>query len=243
MSLALETPVGALVAERPGRAHVFERLGIDYCCNGATPLAEACARRSLDVDRVVAELAESDLREMNQSYDEIDFFAIAAGELADHIVETHHAFLRSELPRLFDLMKKVLAAHGERHSELSYLTDIFADLRQELESHMIKEERVLFPLVKQLEAARAPFPIHCGSVENPIRVMEHEHETVGSALSRIRELTGNYHAPADGCASFRALYEGLARLESDLHQHIHKENNILFPRAALLESALWQAGA
>jgi regulator of cell morphogenesis and NO signaling len=243
MSLALETPVGAIVAERPGRAHVFERLGIDYCCHGATSLGEACAERSLDVKRVVAELAESDLREMNETDGELNFDAMVAGELADHIVETHHAFLRSELPRLSDLMKKVLAAHGERHSELSYLTDTFADMRQELEAHMIKEERVLFPLIKQLEAARAPFPMHCGTVENPIRVMEHEHETVGSALSRIRELTSNYHAPADGCASFRALYEGLARLESDLHLHIHKENNILFPRAALLETALWQAGA
>ena len=108
---------------------------------------------------------------------------------------------------------------------------------------MIKEERILFPLIKQLELAQALFPIHCGTVENPIRVMEHEHETVGTALQRIRELTGNYQAPADGCASFKALYDGLARLETDLHHHIHKENNILFPRAAVLESALRLAGA
>ena len=108
---------------------------------------------------------------------------------------------------------------------------------------MIKEERILFPLIKQLELAQAPFPIHCGTVENPIRVMEHEHETVGTALQRIRELTGNHQAPADGCASFKALYDGLARLETDLHHHIHKENNILFPRAAVLESALRPIGA
>jgi regulator of cell morphogenesis and NO signaling len=108
---------------------------------------------------------------------------------------------------------------------------------------MMKEERVLFPLVKQLEEARAPFPIHCGTVENPIRVMVHEHETVGLALQQMRELTDKYQAPADGCASFEALYDGLARLETDLHRHIHKENNILFPRAAVLEAALWPAGA
>ena len=243
MNIAHETPVGAIVAQRLGRARVFERLGIDYCCHGATPLAEACAERSLDVDRVMAEIAESDLREVNEDFDRIDGSAMTAGELADHIVGTHHAFLRRELPSLCDLMDKVAAAHGATHPELADLSSTLTDLRQELESHMIKEERVLFPLIKQLEAARELFPIHCGTVENPIRVMEHEHETVGSALGRIRILTGTYQAPADGCASFRALYDGLARLESDLHLHIHKENNILFPRAAAFESALRQAGA
>jgi len=243
MNIAHETPVGAVVAERLGRARVFESFGIDYCCHGATPLAEACIERSLDVGRVLAEIAESDLREAKEDLDQIDYSVMAAGKLADHIVETHHAFLRDELPRLFDLMEKVAVAHGARHPELAELGNTFADLRQELESHMIKEERILFPLIKQLELAQAPFPIHCETVENPIRVMEHEHETVGTALQRIRELTGNHQAPADGCASFKALYDGLARLETDLHHHIHKENNILFPRAALLESALRQTGA
>ena len=212
MNLAHETPVGAVVAERLGRAEVFDRLGIDYCCHGATPLAEACARRSLDFDRVVAEIAESDLREAKADLERIDYSAMSAGELADHIIVTHHVFLRRELPRLFDVMGKVVAAHGARHPELAKLCNTLTDLRQELESHMIKEERVLFPLVKQLEEARAPFPIHCGTVENPIRVMVHEHETVGLALQQIRELTDNYHAPADGCASFEALYDGLAPL-------------------------------
>lgn len=243
MNISRETPVGAVVAERLGRGRVFERLGIDYCCHGATPLAEACAGRSLDVDRVMAEIAESDLREPKEDLGQIDYSAMAAGELADHIVETHHAFLRSELPRLSELMGRVAVAHGGRHPELTELGSTFSDLRQELESHMIKEERILFPLIKQLESARAPFPIHCGTVENPIRVMEHEHATVGTALQRIRELTGNHLAPADGCASFKALYDGLARLETNLHHHIHKENNILFPRAAVLESALRPIGA
>ena len=210
MNIAHESPVGAVVAERLGRAEVFDRLGIDYCCHGATPLAEACARRSLDFDRVVAEIAESDLREAKEDLDRIDYSAMSAGELADHIIATHHVFLRRELPRLFDLLGKVVAAHGARHPELAKLSNTLTDLRQELESHMMKEERVLFPLVKQLEEARAPFPIHCGTVENPIRVMVHEHETVGLALQQMRELTDNYQAPADGCASFEALYDGLA---------------------------------
>ncbi|MGC8640045.1 MAG: hemerythrin domain-containing protein, partial [Isosphaeraceae bacterium] len=140
--------------------------------------------------------------------------------------------------RLAELLGKVVAAHSANHPELLDLRQTFAALRQELEPHLMKEEQVLFPLIKRLEAAREAFPIHCGTVENPIRVMEHEHESAGSALERIRELSNNYRAPADGCTSFQALYDGLSRLEADLHRHIHKENNILHPKAAALESTL-----
>jgi regulator of cell morphogenesis and NO signaling len=233
-----ESPVGALVAERLGRARVFDRLGIDYCCHGATPLADACAQRSLDVGKVLSEIAASDLREADDEADRVDYTAMSAGALADMIVLTHHAYLRRELPRLAHLIDRVAAAHAAAHPELNDLRETFAGLRQELETHMLKEEWVLFPLIKQLEAARAPFPIHCGSVGNPILVMEHEHATAGAALARIRRLTGDYQVPADGCTSYRALYDGLDRLEQDLHRHIHKENNLLFPKAAEREAAL-----
>jgi regulator of cell morphogenesis and NO signaling len=243
MNVMPETPVGALVAERLGRARVFDRLGIDYCCHGATPLAEACAVRALDVGRVLGELAESDHSDPNgDAADRADFTSMAPGDLADHIVETHHAYLRRELPRLADLLDKVVSAHGGRHSELHAVRETFADLREELESHMLKEERELFPLVKRLEWALGRFPISWGSVGDPLRVMRHEHGDARAALERLRWLTGGYHTPADGCASFRALYDGLADLESDLHRHIHKENNILFPKAAALEAALARAG-
>ncbi|MBV8555991.1 MAG: iron-sulfur cluster repair di-iron protein [Planctomycetaceae bacterium] len=238
MNVTPGTPVGAIVAERLGRARVFDRLGIDYCCHGSTPLAEACALRALDVGRVVSEIAESDRRDADDAHDRVDYAAMAAGELADHVVETHHVYLRRELPRLSDLIDKVAAAHGARHPELGDLRATFSGLREELELHLFKEERVLFPLIKQLEAARAPFPIHCGTVGNPIRVMTHEHDDAGAALERMRALTGGFQAPPDGCTTFRALYEGLAALEVDLHHHIHKENNILFPKAAALEAAL-----
>ena len=236
------TPVGSIVAERLGRARVFDRLGIDYCCHGATPLAEACALHSLDVGWVVSEIAESDLRDADNEHDRVDYAAMAAGELADHVVETHHVYLRRELPRLADLIDKVGAAHGARHPELGDLRATFSGLREELELHLFKEERVLFPLIKQLEAARAPFPIHCGTVGNPIRVMTHEHDDAGSALERMRALTDGFQTPPDGCTTFRALYEGLAALEADLHRHIHKENNILFPKAVALEAALGRPG-
>lgn len=243
MNITQDTPVGSIVVERLGRASVFERLGIDYCCHGATPLEKACAERSLDVDHVLAEIAESDQRGVNEDVDRVDYSAMPAGDLADQIVATHHVYLRRELPRLSELIDKVVAAHSSNHPELIEVRQTFAALRQELEMHLMKEERVLFPLVKQLEAALEPFSIHCGTVENPIRVMEHEHDSAGSALQRIRELTSNYRAPDDGCASFTALYDGLSCLESDLHLHIHKENNILFPKAATLEAALMWARA
>ena len=167
MNITHETPVGSVVAERLGRARVFECLGIDYCCHGATPLAEAFIERSLDVDRVIAEIAESDLREAKEDRDQIDYSAMAAGELADHIVQTHHAFLRDELPRLFDLMEKVVAAHGAGHPELTKLGNTFSGIREELESHMIKEERILFPLIKQLELAQRLFRSTAGPSRTP----------------------------------------------------------------------------
>lgn len=237
MSISPDTPVGAIAAERLGRARIFDRLGIDYCCHGGTRLDEACTLRSVAVADVLAQLAESDAQ-TDDGPDAVDCAAMTAGELADHIVATHHDLLRRELPRLAELLVKVAAAHGPRHPEIAEVGATFAGLRAELESHILKEERVLFPLVKQLEAARGPFAAHCGSVANPIRVMEHEHDDAGAALERLRVLSGDYQPPGDACNTFRALYEGLAALEVDLHRHIHKENNILFPRAAALEAAL-----
>jgi regulator of cell morphogenesis and NO signaling len=148
-------------------------------------------------------------------------------------------FLRRELPRLAELINKLVARHGDRYFQLPGLQATLRALHEELASHMFKEERVLFPLVRQLEAAEQAFPIHCGSIANPIRVMEHEHDDAGAALAKIRELTDNFQVPEGACATFRALYQGLAELETDLHQHIHKENNILFPKAAALEASLF----
>jgi regulator of cell morphogenesis and NO signaling len=238
MKVLASTTVGSLVADRLGRASLFDRLGIDYCCHGNTPLNEACAARALDVDRVISEIADCDRQLDGAGPDETDCRSMSATDLAAHIVEVHHRYLRRELPRLSVLLEKVSAAHGARHPELEDLRRTFAGLREELEFHLMKEEQVLFPLVARLEAAQAAFPIHCGTVENPIRVMMHEHDDAGRALERMRSLTSGYTTPEDGCASYRALFDGLLALEADLHRHIHKENNILFPRAAAAEAAL-----
>ena len=225
-----ETMVGSLVADRPARARVFEPFGIDYCCGGKRTLGQACERAGIDLDEVVAALTESDIAATNETNCGDEGSTIT--ELADHIVATHHANLRRELPRLAAMLDKVVAAHGERHAELPDLRAAFTDLRNELEPHIEKEERILFPMIRELERAASAPAFHCGTVNNPIRAMEDEHRNAGRALTRMRDLTGGYAPPDDACNTYLALLDGLADLERDLHTHIHKENNILFPQAA-----------
>jgi regulator of cell morphogenesis and NO signaling len=159
-------------------------------------------------------------------------------KLCSHIQSTHHRYLRQALPRLGSLIDQVVSAHGERHPELVEVRQIFIDLRAELEPHMLKEERVLFPAIQQLEeeAGRRVFPF--GHVENPISVMEDEHDSAGRALDRLRKLTCGFTSPADTCPTYQVMLCCLENLEHDIHQHVHKENNILFPRAQALQDSL-----
>lgn len=233
--LNLDVTVGELVAERAGRSRIFEELGIDYCCGGRKPLEQACAELGLDLQQVLQQLEESDREPVP---DERDWTQAKMTELADHIEQTHHVYLRNELPRLTELTGKVGRVHGENHPELVEVNSVFLGLRAELESHMQKEEQILFPIIRELESADAARGFHCGSVNNPIRVMEHEHDNAGRALSRLRELTGGYQVPGDACGTYRAMLDALEHLEKDLHLHIHKENNILFPRASRREAEL-----
>jgi regulator of cell morphogenesis and NO signaling len=236
MPIERRRAVGDLVAERISRAAVLDRYGIDYCCHGSTPLDEACRRLGLGLEQVVDEIELSDA--MPRQAGEPDCSTTPLGQLADQIETTHHVFMRRELPRLQALLAKVIAAHGDRHPELSEVAVVFSAFCEEIDSHMMKEERVLFPMIRELETASSLPSFHCGSVKNPIRVMEHEHDSAGAALSRMRVLTGSFVTPADGCASYQTLMERLAQVEADLHLHIHKENNILFPKAASLEAGL-----
>jgi regulator of cell morphogenesis and NO signaling len=235
ITLDEQATVGQLVRERPARARVFERLGIDYCCGGKTPLDRACRAVGIDLARILRDLAEEDAR---PEADPVDWSTAPMAALADHIEATHHAFLRRELPRLERLAEKVAAAHGARHPELLEVRAVFSGLKSELEVHMLKEEWVLFPMVSQLDGATAPPRFPCGGVAYPIATMEHEHGDAGAALERLRGLTGGYTPPAGACNSYRALLDGLADLEADLHLHVHKENNILFPKARDAEAAL-----
>lgn len=236
MSFDAQRTVGELVAERISRASVFDRFGIDYCCHGHVSLNEVCKKQGIGLEEVVGALTTDDTKAPGAG--ELDYANIPLKDLADHIETTHHAEMKRELPRLQALLAKVVNAHGSRHPELGEVAMTFADLRDEMESHMMKEERVLFPMIRELEAATSLPSFHCGSLKNPISVMEHEHDSAGAALAKMRELTGGYVAPADGCMSYHALMDGLAAVEHDLHRHIHKENNILFPKAAALEASL-----
>lgn len=227
------TSVGQIVAERPQLARIFEELQIDYCCGGKRPLADVCRELGLDA----ADLARRLANEEAAATSSVDWNSARLTSLCDHIQQTHHDYLRRELPRLSALLDKVVSAHGARHAELVGIRSTFGELRAELEPHMMKEERILFPAIRFLEANRqAQFPF--GPLANPIRVMVDEHDHAGDALARLRKLTHDYSPPADACNTYRAMLEGLATLERDMHEHVHKENNILFPRAASLESSL-----
>jgi regulator of cell morphogenesis and NO signaling len=215
-----------LVAEQPARSRVFEELGIDYCCGGKLSLAEACVRKGLDPEDVNRRLAATE-----PASPLTDWRVASLAALCEHIVSTHHASLRHELPRLRGLLTKLARVHGDRHPELRDTLAVFGRFADEMAAHMAKEERVLFPLIARIEAADVPptpFVLH------PIAAMEAEHEDAGRALEEMRRLTCGYAVPADGCNTYRAAMAGLAELEADMHAHVHKENNILFPRAARL---------
>src|SRR5581483_9505995 len=231
----LDRTVGQLVAEQPARSRIFERLGIDYCCGGGRSLADACAAKRLDAQAVLRDLEACDAA---APAPETDWTQATLTELCDHIEQTHHAYLRQALPRLSALTEKVARAHGAKDPRLLDLHATFGGLRAELEAHMAKEEFILFPLCRQLEGATARPRFHCGSVQNPIRVMVAEHADAGEALEEMRALTDDFTPPVGACNTYRAMLQALEELEADLHQHVHKENNLLFPRAAEAEAAL-----
>lgn len=229
--------VGELVVESPRRSRVFERFGIDYCCGGKRSLADACSRANLNPQEVIEELEQ--VGAIDQSgHQPLDPGDLSLSDLADHIELTHHDFLRTELVRIDQLTAKVASVHGSKDPRLVQLHEVFKSFRDELMMHMSKEEQILFPIIRQMESTQRVQQSHCGSVQNPIRQMESEHDDAGDALSSMRGLTDGYAVNDDACNTHRAMLEALEHLERDMHAHIHKENNILFPRAVRLEDEL-----
>ena len=227
--------IGEIVATDFRTAAIFDRFGIDFCCGGRRSFDDAC--RS----------AAADPGEVAQALDALppavplsdDPRAWPLDDLADHIVSTHHAYVRSALPVIMAHLEKLASVHGERHPELKRVLAHFTRLSRDLEQHMMKEEQVLFPYVRELALStaggrrtRSPF----GSVENPIRMMEREHRDAGDEMHAIRGLTGGYTPPADGCGTYEVCMKELDQFERDLHRHVHLENNILFPKAIDLEN-------
>ena len=230
--------VREVAMELPQSTRLFEKLKIDYCCSGHRPLVEACASAGVDVDDVMSMLGE-----VTQS-DALDFQNAPLPELITHILDTHHVFTKSEMERLQLLIDKVIGAHGANHPELLRVGELWQRLCADLKPHMFKEEQILFPyMIAMAQAAEhqgavpfAPF----GTVNNPIRMMMREHDTAGEIVRELRALTSDYKVPADACISYQTLYQALENFERDLHQHIHLENNILFPKAVDMESTLNQ---
>jgi regulator of cell morphogenesis and NO signaling len=236
MSMNTMKTVREVAVELPGATRIFEKLGIDYCCGGGKALDEACLAAGVSADDVIALLEEAG----STAAEARDWNAAPLSELVAHIVTRHHGFTREELVRVSNLLAKVCSVHGENHPELHRLHTVFQELKHELTSHMLKEEQVLFPYIENLETAvrrgePVPTPFF-GTVRNPVRMMMQEHDDAGQALRDLREVSSNYQVPADGCITFRTLYQALEEFERDLHQHIHLENDILFPRAAELEA-------
>jgi regulator of cell morphogenesis and NO signaling len=239
--LSLTRTVRDIALEQPQATRVFEKLKIDYCCGGDKTVGEACASAGVEIaslERMLDESRQSDF-EVNVS---IDFQNLTLRELINHIIDKHHVYTKDEMLRLEPLMAKVISVHGGNHSELNEMGALFQQVCADLKPHMFKEEQILFPYVLEmersvLENSPAPFAPF-GTVKNPVRMMMLEHDTVGDLLRELRALSSNYVVPADSCISYQTLYQAMETFEQDLHQHIHLENNILFPRAVELESSL-----
>jgi regulator of cell morphogenesis and NO signaling len=220
MNINPDSKVGQIAAEHPLATRVFARHGIDFCCGGGKPLGEVCTQRGLDAATVLAEI-EGELA--TPSATEVRWDQAPLGDLVEHILAAYHKPLKEELPRLEAMARKVVDVHRDKQPEtLPELLSVYLGLKAELEQHMAKEEQILFPMIQSGQGSMAT---------GPISVMEHEHDSAGGALRRLRELTGDYQVPEEACNTWRALWHGLAALEESLHQHIHLENNILFPRA------------
>ncbi|HUF79544.1 MAG TPA: iron-sulfur cluster repair di-iron protein [Burkholderiales bacterium] len=242
MNATPHTPVGQVVAADYRAAAVFSKYGIDFCCGGGRSIEESCQAQGVNPDQVIGEVLRVCEHEDASAPKFTDWDAPA---LIDHIISKHHAYVRRALPALAAYTAKLSTVHGPNHPELLEVERIVEDVVAEMTSHMMKEEQILFPYVTGLATAAAthgtlpgsPF----GSVGNPIRMMEDEHESAGNALARIRELTGDYAPPPDACTTYRVCLQELEAFEQDLHAHVHLENNILFPKALRLETELASA--
>jgi regulator of cell morphogenesis and NO signaling len=245
MNIDTTKTVREMALSNPGATRVFETLGIDYCCGGNKPFELACREADVQVEQVLASLksaaASSERRKeagSGQARAE-DWRKAPLADLITYIKDAHHKYVKEETNRLGPLFEKVYSAHGSRHPELLELRGEFQALAQELFMHMMKEELVLFPYIERMEEAvianEPVLPPPFGTVNNPVIAMVHEHDSAGNSLRRMHELSDGYRPPQAACTSFKTLYSALAEFESDLHQHIHLENNILFPRAIEME--------
>ena len=226
------TTLGEIVARDFRAGAILDRYGLDYCCGGARTLAEGCQTRGVSVDRVVSDLEALDPEGRDEPEHD-------PGALIDYIIVRHHAYVREVIPHIQQHLAKVVSAHAARHPELPFVESKFSTIAADMSMHMVKEERVLFPYIRALAEAVSegtqPPPDMFGTVQNPIRMMEIEHQEAGDGIEAIRELTNGYEVPADACGTYSMVLRELEAFEKDLHAHVHLENNVLFPKAVELE--------
>jgi regulator of cell morphogenesis and NO signaling len=223
MTITETTTIGDIAATRPSSVRIFQRHGIDFCCGGKRTLAAVCRDQQMPFTEIAAAIEASAVA----TADDRDWATAPAGALIDHIVATYHDALREDLPRLEAMASKVARVHGAKAAYLAQIREIVTELSSDLRAHMHKEEAILFPALRGLDGGATD-----GAwLAAPIAVMEHEHDRAGALLADLRRLTSHYEPPAWACATFRALYQGLAELEASMHLHVHLENNVLFPRA------------
>lgn len=230
--------VADLVTENIKTAHIFKKHGIDFCCGGGISIQKACEKANVnfsDLEKDLLNVENNTTRANNYKSWELDF-------LTDHIINVHHGYVAENVPLLLQYAARVAKVHGHHYTELLEIQQLFTEVAQELSAHMKKEELILFPFIKKLVSAKKEgeeLPkAHFGTVDNPIKMMEAEHEEAGETLRKIAKLSNNYTPPQGACNTYRAFYAKLDEFEQDLHQHIHLENNILFPKSLLMEKEL-----
>jgi regulator of cell morphogenesis and NO signaling len=235
IALTPDTLLSTIALRSDAHATVLDRHKLDFCCGGRRSLQEACRAAGVDVDRVLAELTAETAARREVHAADVEWRGRPPGELIAHIVDTHHAYTRAAIARLLPLVAKVARKHSDRHPELFRVEAAFDELAQDMEPHMMKEERVLFPYIRALASPGGAPPAPFGTVRNPVRMMMREHDRAAELLAEIAAATADLTPPADACNSFRVLYTGLAELRLDLLKHVSLENNVLFPEAIAIE--------
>ena len=235
MNQLISKTLSEIVNEQFQAASVFEKYNLDYCCKGKRSLQQACEDENVSVEKIVEDIQKV----YSQKTNVLDFTHLTLCQLSEYILYTHHSYIKKEIPRILSYLEKVSTKHGKRYNELYKISELFVDLSNELMHHMHSEETILFPRIMQLEQngfEPIPFDIkHYQYLELPIIDMEDDDEDAGVKMAEIRKLTNNYTPPPDSCITFIILYSSLRSFEIDLHQYVHLENNILFPKALILE--------
>ena len=233
MSELMTKSLAQIVNTNHRAATVFEKYHLDFCCKGKRTLQQACTESELKIEEVL-----SDLEKTAQGKSiPLHYENMSLTQLADYIVMTHHSYVKKEMPAILGYLEKVATKHGDRHPEMVKVLELFATVKEEMGQHMQKEELILFPRIKEVEQQLAKgneIIINNSFLLSPISIMEEEHDHAGNLLAEIRQLTNDYNPPADACTTFKLSFAALQTFEQDLHQHVHLENNILFPKALTL---------